>query len=131
MKSPDIEQGELPMTMFGARRHEGTDPAAWEAGHRRALVLSEVVAEGQVGLYRVLRRAAAGDEDAAGIRVAALVRALPGMGTFDSHDMLVRAHIREGGLAGELTPGQRVALIECVDRARHLHDVGRPWTATT
>lgn len=115
------------MTIMGSRHHGASSPEEWEASHRRARVLSEVAAEGPVGLSRVLRRAAAGDEDAAGIRVEALVRALSGMGLFDSHALLLRAHIREAGLAGELSPGQRVALVEYVDRARHLHDPGPPW----
>jgi hypothetical protein len=115
------------MTISGSRHHGSSDPEESEesdAGHRRARVLSEVAAEGPVGLARVLRRAAAGDEDAAGIRVEALLRALPGMGVLDSHDLMVRAHIGESGLAGELNPGQRVAVVEFVDRARHLRD---PW----
>ncbi|MFF7155972.1 hypothetical protein [Streptomyces sp. NPDC008139] len=117
------------MTIMGSRHHGATDPEDWEVSHRRALVLSEVAAEGMVGLARVLRRAAARDEDAAGIRVEALLRALPGMGMFDSHYLLVRAQIRESGLAGELSPGQRVALMEFVERARHLHDPVPPWAA--
>lgn len=119
------------MTMFGPRHHRETDPEEREAGHRRALVLSEVAAEGPVGLFRVLRRAAAGDEDAAGIQVSSLVRALPGMGALDCRDLLLYAHIRESGLAGDLTPGQRVALVECVDRARRLHNPWAPWAAAS
>ncbi|SFE21705.1 hypothetical protein SAMN05216251_102130 [Actinacidiphila alni] len=125
------------MTIIGSRHHGASDepegpegPADREASHRRARVLSEVAAEGPVGLSRVLRRAAAGDADAAGIRVEALVRALPGMGVLDSHDLLLSARIRETGLAGELSPGQRVALVEFVDRARHLRESGLPWAAS-
>jgi hypothetical protein len=116
------------MTWLGTRRRPVQDPldehhAALypdpgldaEAAHRRALVLSEVVAEGPVGLYRVLRRAASGDEDAAAVPVSALVRAIPGVTLLDSHDFLVRSHIPAAALAGELTPGQRVALVYVVD----------------
>lgn len=92
----------------------GTDP---EAAHRQALVLSEVSAEGAVGLFRVLRRAAAGDEDAAAVPVSALLRAIPGMTLLDAHDFLLRAHIPPPAVAGALTPGQRVALVYVVDGA--------------
>lgn len=104
------------MTLFGSR-HDRELP---ESAHRRALVLSEVSTEGTAGLSRVLRRAAAIDGDAADIRVSALVRAVPGMGALDCHELLSRAHVREAGLAGDLTPGQRVALVELVDRTQKL-----------
>lgn len=104
------------MTVFGPRQ----DKVSQEASHRRALVLSEVATEGTVGLSRVLRRAAAIDGDAADIQVSALVRAVPGMGALDCHELLTRAHVRESGLAGDLTPGQRVALVELVDRTQKL-----------
>jgi hypothetical protein len=106
------------MTSFTSR--QGKAPR--ENTHRRALVLSEVVTEGTVGLSRVLRRAAAIDSDAADVRVAALVRAIPGIGAIDTYELLSAAHIREAGRAGDLTPGQRVALVELVDRRKHLHD---------
>jgi hypothetical protein len=93
---------------------------AWEARHRRALVLSEVAAEGPLGLSRVLRRAVAGDEDAAAIPVSTLVHATPGMTALDSYELLMRAHVHTGDLAGDLTPGQRVALLELVDRTDRL-----------
>ncbi|MFI0717781.1 hypothetical protein [Streptomyces sp. NPDC021224] len=86
-----------------------------DAAHRQALVLSEVAAEGAVGLFRVLRRAASGDEDAATVPVSALLRAIPGMTLLDSHDFLLRAHIPPTAVAGTLTPGQRVALVYVVD----------------
>ncbi|CAG6397670.1 hypothetical protein NMG29_01090 [Streptomyces cocklensis] len=116
------------MTRFGTRRLPVADPmdpvedVDPEAGHRRALVLSEVAAEGPIGLFRVLRRAASGDTDAAGIRVSGLVRALPGVTMLDSHDFLLRAHIRDSDLAGDLTPGQRVALVSVVDRTQHFDE---------
>jgi hypothetical protein len=93
-----------------------------EASHRRALVLSEIAAEGGPGLSRVLRRAAKGDQDAAGIRVGSLVRAVRPLGALDTHEFLLRSHIRESDLAGDLTPGQRVALLSLVDRSQHFHD---------
>ncbi|WP_333770477.1 hypothetical protein [Streptomyces sp. IBSBF 2435] len=110
------------MTWFGTRHAPVRDPLEVhdDADHRRALVLSEVAAEGPAGLFRVLRRAGSGeDADAAGIRVSGLIRALPGMTMPTSHDLLLRAHIRESALAGELTPGQRVALVSVVDRTQH------------
>ena len=85
------------------------------AEHRRALVLSEVAEDGAAGLSRVLRRAARGDPDAGAVRVGALVRAVGPFGTWDAHDFLVRAHIRESDLAGEVGPGQRVALLSLID----------------
>jgi len=93
-----------------------------EAEHRRALVLSEVAAEGSAGLSRVLRRAARGDPDAAGISIASLVRAVRPLGALDTHDFLSRAHIHSAELAGDLTPGQRVALLWLVDCSEHLHE---------
>jgi len=107
------------MTSFEARHDivPGDD-----AAHRRAVVLSEVATGGTIGLTRVLRRAASIDGDAADIRVAALVRAVPGMGALDCYELLSRTHIREAGLAGDLTPGQRVALVELVDRTQHMRE---------
>ncbi|SHL58123.1 hypothetical protein [Actinacidiphila paucisporea] len=118
------------MTRFGTRRSPMQEPLTpledthsdSEADHRRALVLSEVAAEGPIGLYRVLRRAVSGDTDAAGIRVSGLVRALPGVTFMDSHDLLLQAHIADAALAGHLTPGQRVALCSVIDRTEHLYD---------
>lgn len=104
------------MSAFRPRR----DQASPEASHRQALALSEVATDGTAGLSRVLRRAASIDGDAADVRVSALVRAVPGMGIMDCHELLTRAHIREAGLAGDLTPGQRVALVELVDRTQRL-----------
>ncbi|MEE4546654.1 hypothetical protein V2S66_32405 [Streptomyces sp. V4-01] len=121
------------MAISGRMRHEhdgrgvattaGTAASREQAAqtrHRRALVLSEVAAEGPPGLCRVLRRAAAGDGDAAAIPVTALVHATPGMTALDGHQLLRRAHIRESELAGEISPGQRVALVELVDRTDRL-----------
>jgi hypothetical protein len=119
------------MTWFGTRRPPVEDPADTlgdddlDATHRRALVLSEVAAEGPVGLYRVLRRAVSGDDDAAGTRVSGLVRALPGVTVLDSYDLLMRSHIRESALAGDLTPGQRVALCSLLDRTQYPQDKHR------
>lgn len=116
------------MTWFGTRRPPVQNPMdiqhdeVDDADHRRALVLSEVAAEGPVGLYRVLRRAVSGDADAADTRVSGLVRALPGVTILDSHELLLRSHIRESALAGDLTPGQRVALVSLVDRTQHPYD---------
>ena len=116
------------MTWLGTRRRPVQDPVDErdavlypepgldaEAAHRQALVLSEVAAEGTVGLYRVLRRAAAGDEDAATVLVSALLRAIPGVTLLDSHDFLLRSHIPSASRAGDLTAGQRVALVYVVD----------------
>jgi hypothetical protein len=103
------------MTTSGARR----DAQRGEARHRRALVLSEVAAEGTVGLSRALRRAAS-DEDAAAIPVSALVHAVPGMTALDCYELMLRAHIHDRDVAGDLSPGQRVALLELVSTTGHL-----------
>jgi hypothetical protein len=115
------------MTWLGTRRKPVQDPLDEhyppyaddsldeEAAHRQALVLSEVAAEGPVGLFRVLRRAASGDEDAGALPVSTLVRALPGVTLLDAHDFLVRAHVPPPTPAGDLTPGQRVALSYLLD----------------
>lgn len=106
-----------------ARDEAGDETGAEEARHRRALVLSEVAADGAPGLSRVLRRAAAADRDAAAVPVTALVHAVPGMTALSGHELLMRAHIRETDLAGDLGPGQRVALVDLVsqtDRVRRL-----------
>jgi hypothetical protein len=97
-----------------------------EERHRRALLLGEIAAEGPPGLARVLRRAAAGDADAASMPVTALVHAAPGMTALDGHQLLRRAHIRERDLAGEITPDQRVALLELVDRTDRLRHAIQP-----
>lgn len=97
-----------------------TLPYESEAGHRRALLLGEVTADGAAGLSRVLRRAARGDPDAADIPVAALVRAVRPLGALDTHDFCSRAHVESGQRAGDLTPGQRVALLWLVDCSEHI-----------
>lgn len=129
------------MTWFGARRPPMREPmderdaaeagmsevaAGPDAAHRRAVLLSEVAAEGPVGLFRVLRRAVSGDADAAGIRVSALLRALPGITMLDCHDLLLRSRIHEPAVAGDLSPGQRVALVSLVDRIRPYEERARP-----
>lgn len=119
------------MAMSGQERHDtkGRNAAAHpvasrevaeEARHRRALVLSEVAAEGTTALCRVLRQAAAGDPVAAGIPVTALVHASPGMTALDGHQLLRRAHIREADLAGDISPVQRTVLVELVENTERL-----------
>ncbi|MFI1091613.1 hypothetical protein [Streptomyces sp. NPDC020917] len=115
------------MTTSGARRNaQGERDARQEdIRHRRALVLSEVAAEGTVGLSRVLRRAMSDDDDAAAIPVSALVHAVPGMTAMDGYELMVRAHINGGDVAGDLDPGQRVALLELVRITDHMRrDLG-------
>ncbi|MEC3995770.1 hypothetical protein VSR01_20520 [Actinacidiphila sp. DG2A-62] len=58
--------------------------------------------------------------------VTALVHAAPGMTALDGHQLLRRAHIRERDLAGEITPDQRVALLELVDRTDRLRHAIQP-----
>lgn len=94
-------------------------PAELEAGHRRALVLSEVATEGVMALSRVLRRAARGDGAATDIPVVLLIRAVPVLRTADSADLLTRARIPQSCVAGDLAPGQRVALLELVGLAQN------------
>ena len=92
-----------------------------EARHQRALILSEVAAEGTVGLSRALRRAAASREEAAAaIPVSALIHAVPGMTALDSYEVMLRAHVHERDLAGDLSPSQRVALLELVSTTSHM-----------
>lgn len=100
--------------------------AAPQIRHRRALLLGEVAAEGATGLARVLRRAVAGDADAASMPVSALVHAAPGMTALDGHQLLRRAHVSERDLAGEISPDQRVALLELVGRLEHLRHAIEP-----
>lgn len=109
------------MTTSGARRNaqRERDAQQEDSRHRRALVLSEVAAEGTVGLSRVLRRAMS-DDDAAAIPVSALVHAVPGMTAMDGYELMVRAHINGGDVAGDLDPGQRVALLELVRITDHM-----------
>jgi hypothetical protein len=116
-----------------AREHDAPRGGASreDVRHRRALVLSEVAAEGTAGLSRVLRRALA-DDDAAAIPVSALVRAVPGMTALDGYEVMVRAHIGGDEVAGDLSPGQRVALLELVRTTDHMRrDLGRPPTGGT
>lgn len=89
-----------------------------EASHRRARVLSEVAAEGVMALSRVLRMAARGDSAATDIPVVLLVRAVPVLRTADSADLLTRARIPQSCVAGDLAPGQRLALLELVGLAQ-------------
>jgi len=93
-------------------------PTELEASHRRALVVSEIAAEGVMALSRVLRRAARGDGAAADIPVVLLLRAVPVLRTADSADLLTRARIPQSCVAGDLAPGQRVALLELVGLAQ-------------
>jgi hypothetical protein len=93
------------MTLYGS-----------EASHRRALVLSEVTAEGASGLARVLRRAAAGEEGVAALPMGTLVRSVRALGALDARDFLKQAHIRDAEPAGGITPEQRAALLGLVDR---------------
>lgn len=104
------------MTRYGTRRPPTRSADGRTADHRRALVLGEVAAEGPVGLFRVLRRAHSGDTEAAGLRVSALVRALPSVGMLDCHDVLLRSRIDESAVAGDLDRDQRIALVSLVDR---------------
>lgn len=91
----------------------------------RAAVLGEVAAEGVPGLARALRRAAAGDEAVAAIAASALTRAVPGVGAFTAHDLLVRAHVGEREPAGALRAEQRTALVEAVRLAARSSAVAR------
>ncbi|MEU6854079.1 hypothetical protein ABZ901_29650 [Actinacidiphila alni] len=101
-----------------------TRPAAVsdpKAVRRRAAVLGDVAAEGATGAFRVLRRAAAHDPEVCDIRVAALVRAVPGMGVVDAHDVMIRAGIREGRVLGELGVPERIALSRLIMRRHRLN----------
>lgn len=123
----DRQAGDAAGQGHTPRRVLHRDPARHRAGEpvgprerERAAVLGEVRAEGISALARVLRRAAAGDETAAGIRAAALVRSLPEMSMLDSYDILSRAHVRGARLAGDLDPAERVTLVRTATRMRRL-----------
>jgi hypothetical protein len=116
--------------LHDATQAEVTHDMIVAARHRTALVLSEIAAEGTPGLSRALRRAAAGDKEAAAIPVSALVHAAPGMTALDCHQLLRRAHVRESDLAGDISPGQRVALLELVERTDRLRRTVAPRTGS-
>ncbi|MFF4648638.1 hypothetical protein [Streptomyces sp. NPDC001380] len=82
----------------------------------RAGLLSEVSTGGPLALTAVLRRADLGDDTAARMPVAALLRALPGMGPLTAHDLLGVARIREDQQVRDLRDDQRGALLQIVGR---------------
>lgn len=106
--------------------HHAQDPRddprdeAQTARHRRTLLLGEISADGMRGLSHVLRRASAGDRDAAGIPVSSLLKALPDVTALSAYELLRWANVRESDLAGDLGASQRVALLGTVERAEHL-----------
>ena len=115
----DAGQAHARRVLHRDHRHRAGEPVG-PRERERAEVLGEVRAEGISALARVLRRAAAGDETAAGIRAAALVRSLPDMSMLDYYDILSRAHVRGARLAGDLDPAERVALVRTATRMRRL-----------
>jgi hypothetical protein len=96
------------------RADRSTDPGA--LGPRHSSALGQIAADGAVGLFRLLRRAGR-DPMTAGLTASAALRALPGMGVLRSHEVLARAHIREGQTFGELDAAQRVELCRLVNGA--------------
>jgi hypothetical protein len=90
-----------------------------EEAHRRALMLSEVAADGVAGVSRMLRRAASGDREAAKLTVSSLLRAVPPLTALQVHEYLSLAHVRESDLASEITPDQRVTLLALLHRTPH------------
>lgn len=101
------------------------DPVEDDEAYRRALMLGGVAADGPIGVFRVLRMAGAGDMDAQSIAVSALVRALPGVGALDAHDVLVRTQITESRTVGDLNPPERATLRRLILRVQPLHQTNR------
>lgn len=97
----------------------GTSASDAAAGPQ-ALLLGQIAIEGILGMFRVLRRATAGDRDAGSLQAAAVVRALPGMGALMGHEVLLRAHIPDRQPVGELNAEQRVALCRLATRVQRL-----------
>ncbi|MGA5699592.1 hypothetical protein [Peterkaempfera bronchialis] len=94
----------------------GTSGGAAVHPHIRAELLSEVSTDGVIGLTRVLRAAGRGDQDAAQMPVAALLRALPGMGSLTAHELLRSAHIREDQQVRDLDAYQWGPLLQIMSR---------------
>ena len=92
-------------------------PVADTEPHVAELILAAVSAEGLPALVRVLLAARNGDRDAAGMRVGALLRALPGTGWFTAHDLVSLAGITEATRVGELDPVQRSIITRNLNRA--------------
>ncbi|WP_037911593.1 hypothetical protein [Actinacidiphila yeochonensis] len=91
-----------------------------EEAHQRALLLSEVAADGVAGFARVLRRAASGDPVAARLTVSSMLRAVPPLTALQVHEFLSLARVRESDLASEITPDQRVTLMALIQRSPHM-----------
>ena len=95
-------------TLAGTSTAGDTFPLAADTEpHAAELILAAVSAEGLPALVRVLLAARTGDRDTAGMRVGALLRALPGTGWFTAHDLVSLAGITEATRVGELDPAQR------------------------
>jgi hypothetical protein len=89
---------------------------ALESRRARTSLLREVTEQGADGLAGVLERADEGDQVAAGLRVARLLRALPGIGTVRAGDLMKRLDIAENRRVRGLGPRQRAGLMEAVRR---------------
>ena len=89
-------------------RPAGARSAIPEAdAHEAELVLAAVSTEGLPALVRVLLAAKEGDRTAAGMRVGALLRALPETSWFTAHDLVSLAGISETTMVGQLDSVQR------------------------
>jgi len=104
----------------------GTALVAEPEPHAAELMLAGVYAEGLPALVRVLLAARNGDRNAAGMRVGALLRALPGTGWFTAHDLIRFAGITEATRVGELDQTQRSSLTRNLARTLPPPESGAP-----
>ena len=84
--------------------------------HEGELILAAVSTEGLPALVRTLLAARDGDRDAAGMRVGALLRALPETSWFTAHDLVSLAGITETTRVGQLDQVQRSILTRSLSR---------------
>jgi hypothetical protein len=153
----DASQGTAPMRTGGggaaaadgaapaARPEQGTRPKPVaptltlkqrEAGRLKALEATaqrkELREQLQAGELTLAQALAQDEEAARGMRVATVVRALPGIGAATAARLMAQANIDDGRRVGGLTAGQRerlaaaVAVVDAELAARHGHRVTIP-----
>ena len=111
---PRLESSAGPGPAPGTLTHE---PDSEEPGpHEAELILAAVSTEGLPALVRTLLAARDGDRDAAGMRVGALLRALPETSWFTAHDLVSLAGITETTRVGQLDQVQRSILTRSLSR---------------
>lgn len=93
------------------RTRELTHDEAEQAVHlQRELLLAAVAHEGPTAAARVCHDALRGEPAAAGLPLAALLRALPTVSWLTAHDILKVTRADEDTELGSLNPYQRTAL---------------------